>query len=303
MKKKLLLLALAFCLTAAACNGKNTSAEEAPEHNTQEPAEDDREEEPSKPEEADQEQKEDNAQAQKDGESQTPEPSKEPEVTFTDYSQEIRDEENDGLLLSVTENCPVITIEGNEDISKKMNMVFEQQHITNQDEIARKVQEAKDYCKSLPEEEAESWTGYGYGMNYKVMYASPKILSIESESYDWQGSTHPNTWTSSYCFDVTNGDLLYLADVFTDEAKARKIVEQHILDTITKDPYKDALLDDYEAYVADVMTENTFYFNKKGLVVICNPYMVTAYVAGTIEVEVPYEELKDVMNEKYIIEN
>ena len=78
-------------------------------------------------------------------------------------------------------------------------------------------------------------------------------------------------------------------------------MEQHILDTITKAPYKDALLDDYEAYVADVMTENTFYFNKKGLVIICNPYMVTAYAAGTIEVEVPYEELKNVMNEKYIL--
>ena len=62
-----------------------------------------------------------------------------------------------------------------------------------------------------------------------------------------------------------------------------------------------ALLDDYEAYVADVMTENTFYFNKKGLVIIFNPYMVTAYAAGTIEVEVPYEELKNVMNEKYIL--
>ncbi len=299
MKKKLIWLALAFCLMAAACNGKDKPAKDASEQNTQEPAEGNRQEEPSKTEENGKE--EENVKTEKDGESRMTEPSKEPEVTFTDYSQEIRDEENDVLLLSVTENCPVITIEGNEDISQKMNMVFEQQHITNQDEIEKKVQEAKDYLGSLPEEEAGAWAGYGYGMNYKVMYASPKILSIESENYDWQGSTHPNTWTSSYCFDVSTGDLLYLADVFTDEVKARKIVEQHILDTITKDPYKDALLDDYEAYVPDVMTENTFYFNKKGLVIICNPYMVTAYVAGTIEVEVPYEELKEVMNEKYII--
>lgn len=301
MKKKLLLIVLAFCLMAAACNGKDKPAKEVPEQNMQEPAEDSKQEEPSKTEGDNKEEKEENVKDKKEEESQTSERSKEPEVTFTDYSQEIRDEKDDGLLLSVTENCPVITIEGNEDISQKMNMVFEQQHIINQDEIARKVQEAKDYRKSLPEEEAGAWTGYGYGMNYKVMYASPKILSIESENYDWQGSTHPNTWTSSYCFDVSTGDLLYLADVFTDEVKARKIVEQHILDTITKDPYKDALLDDYEAYVADVMTENTFYFNKKGLVVICNPYMVTAYAAGTIEVEVPYEELKNVMNEKYIL--
>lgn len=298
MKKKLLLLVLALCLMTVACNGKRTPEKDVPKQNTTKQTEDDIVEESSQTKEEDEEE---NTQASADGQKQAQELSKAPKVTFTDYSQEIRDEESDVLLLSVTENCPVITIEENEDISRKMNMVFEQQHTTNVDEIARKVQEAKDYRKELPQEEAESFTGYGYDMNYKVMYASTKILSIESENYDWQGAVHPNTWTSSYCFDVSTGDLLYLADVFTDEVKARKVVEEHILDTITKEPYKDALLDDYEAYVADVMTENTFYLNEKGLVVICNPYMVTAYAAGTIEVQIPYGELKDAMNEKYIM--
>lgn len=308
MKKKLLLLGLGFCLLAAACSGKKTAKEDAQpnqsEHETadsqEEKADGSKEDGNTRKDEQDisQEDKEDDSQA-----ATGKELSKAPEVTFTDYSQDIKDEDNGVLMLSVMENCPVISIEENQDIAQRMNMVFEQQHITNQDEITRKAQEAKDYYKSLSEEEAAAWSGYGYGMNYKVMYASTRILSIEAEGYDWQGSTHPNTWTSSYCFDVTTGDLLYLADILTNEEEARKIVSQHILDTVTKEPYKDALLDDYESYVADVLTENTFYLNEKGLVVICNPYMVTAYVAGTIEVEIPYEELKDVMNEKYLIEN
>lgn len=306
MKKKLLLLGLGFCLLAAACSGKKAEKENVQPNQSEQEAADS------------QEQKADGSgedgNAEKDGQDVSGEDkqedsqaatgkelSKVPEVTFTDYSQDIKDEDNGVLMLSVMENCPVISIEENQDIAQRMNMVFEQQHVANQDEITRKAQEAKDYYKSLSEEEAAAWSGYGYGMNYKVMYASTRVLSMEAEGYDWQGSTHPNTWTSSYCFDVTTGDLLYLADILTDEEEARKIVSQHILDTITKDPYKDALLDDYESYVSDVLTENTFYLNEKGLVVICNPYMVTAYVAGTIEVEVPYEELKDVMNEKYLI--
>ena len=80
----------------------------------------------------------------------------------------------------------------------------------------------------------------------------------------------------------------------------RLIVSEHIKDTITKEPYKDALLDDYESYVDDVMTENTFYLNDKGLVVICNPFMVTGGAAGTIEVEIPYKKIKDRMNPKYV---
>ena len=78
-------------------------------------------------------------------------------------------------------------------------------------------------------------------------------------------------------------------------------MEKHILDTITKEPYKDALLPDYEGYVADLLTENVFYLNDKGVVVICNPEMLTVYAAGLIEVEIPYEELEAVMNPAYVI--
>lgn len=307
MKKKLLLLGLGFCLLTAACSGKNSEKEDKQPAQGEQETTDSQDEKTDEPQEEGDSQKDEQDTAQEKNDDGSQEAGKDlkkvPEVTFTDYSQDIKDEDSGVLMLSVMENCPVISIEENQDIAQRMNMVFEQQHVTNQDEITRKAQEAKDYYKGLSEEETAAWGGYGYGMNYKLMYASTRILSLEAESYDWQGSAHPNTWTSSYCFDVTTGDLLYLADILTNEEEARKIVSQHILDTITKDPYKDALLDDYESYVSDVLTENTFYLNDKGLVVICNPYMVTAYVAGTIEVVVPYEELKDVMNEKYIIKN
>lgn len=180
-------------------------------------------------------------------------------------------------------------------------MVFQELHENNQAIIQEDIVDAKDAYQALSEEELASWSGYGYGLSYKVMYASTRILSIEAESYEWQGSASPNTWSSSYCFDVTNGTLLYLADIFTDKAEAGKIVEKHILDTITKEPYKDALMEDYESYVSDILTEDVFYLNEKGLVVICNPNMVTIGAAGVIEIEIPYKELKDVMNERYVL--
>lgn len=303
MRKKIFMIGVSLCLFAAACSGKNAAGEKENVSNQGD----------GKTVEAEESNDNTKKGSMKGGKEPSgtdgseakqpasPELSKAPEVTFTDYSRDIQDEDSDVLFLSVMENCPVITIEENEEAARKMNLVFEQQHETNQEDIQNKLEEAKDTYKGLSEEEAKAWQPYGYGMNYKVMFASTRILSMEAEGYDWQGGAHPNTWTSSYCFDAASGNLLYLADIFTDEAKARKIVEQHILDTITEEPYKDGLLDDYKDYVADIMTENTFYLNDKGLVVICNPYMLTAYAAGTIEVEVPYAELKDVMNEDYIL--
>lgn len=322
MKKKLLVLGLGLCFLAAACGGKKTSEETLPDQNMEESGQDgdaqdmeqpgdetdapgdedgrERDKNQSGNETDDPDDGDGREQDEKDTADENGTPAQTPEVTFVDYSRDIRDDGEDIMLLSVTENCPVITIAGKEDIAQRMNMVFEQQHTTNQEEIQKKADAAKESYQGLPKEEREIWSGYGYGMSYKVAHVSVRLLSIEAEGYDWEGGAHPNTWTSAYCFDVQSGDLLSLADVLTDEKRVREVVSQHILDTITKDPYKDALLDDYESYVNDVMTENTFYLNDKGLVVICNPYMVTAYAAGTIKVEVPYGELSGIINERFL---
>ncbi len=318
MRKKIVILALGLCLLAAACAGKGQKKDET-DKNIEEAAgekekkeqkkdnkikkqeETQKEEEVSKDKKKDKKDKKDQASSEEEMEEQGKELTKVPEVTFTDYSQDIQDPDTGALLLAVTENCPVISIPENEAVAERMNMVFQELHENNQAIIQEDIVDAKDAYQALSEEELASWSGYGYGLSYKVVYASTRILSIEAESYEWQGSASPNTWSSSYCFDVTNGTLLYLADIFTDKAKAGKIVEKHILDTITKEPYKDALMEDYESYVSDILTEDVFYLNEKGLVVICNPNMVTIGAAGVIEIEIPYKELKDVMNERYVL--
>ena len=313
MRKKIVMLALGFCLLAAACAGKEQKKDESDkiteeavgkneeqkkDNKTKKQVETQKDKDASKDKKKD---KKDQASSEQEMEEQGKELTKVPEVTFTDYSQDIQDPDTGALLLAVTENCPVISIPENEAVAERMNMVFQELHENNQAIIQEDIVDAKDAYQALSEEELASWSGYGYGLSYKVMYASTRILSIEAESYEWQGSASPNTWSSSYCFDVTNGTLLYLADIFTDKAEAGKIVEKHILDTITKEPYKDALMEDYESYVSDILTEDVFYLNEKGLVVICNPNMVTIGAAGVIEIEIPYKELKDVMNERYVL--
>ncbi len=316
MRKKIVILALGLCLLAAACAGKGQKKDETDknieeaagkneeqkkDNKTKKQEETQKEEEVSKDKKKDKKDKKDQVSSEQEMEEQGKELTKVPEVTFTDYSQDIQDPDTGALLLAVTENCPVISIPENEAVAERMNMVFQELHENNQAIIQEDIVDAKDAYQALSEEELASWSGYGYGLSYKVMYASTRILSIEAESYEWQGSASPNTWSSSYCFDVTNGTLLYLADIFTDKAEAGKIVEKHILDTITKEPYKDALMEDYQSYVSDILTEDVFYLNEKGLVVICNPNMVTIGAAGVIEIEIPYKELKDVMNERYVL--
>lgn len=300
MRKKLLVLVLGMCLLFTACANKKPQEIQQPETKQQDLEEQSEKENEKQSEESEKEETKDSDKEEEIEEEEGVTLTKIPEVTFTDYSKNIDDEKDGVRLLSVTENCPVISIPENEAAAEKMNLAFEQKHEANQAYIEEDLEIAKSEYKDLSEEDKKDWTGYGYGSTYKVVYNSTKILSIIEENYEWQGTPHPNTWTSAYCFDVTTGKLLSLADILTNKTQAGKIVEQHILDKITKEPYKDYLLEDYESFVSDILTEEVFYLNEKGLVVICNPYMVTTHSGGIIEIEVPYEELKEVMNKDYI---
>lgn len=284
MKKKLLVLGLGICLLFTACTGQKPK-----ETNEKETAENSQE-------------TENNGEKEKQNDSQE-EPGVEltqtPEVTFTDYSQNLTDEETGTPLLAVMENCPIVSIPENEAAAEKINMVFEQKYMENQANIEKDLKAAKSAYEELSESERESWSCYETGTVYKMVYASQKILSIEMETFQKQGADYSNEWTSAYCFDVTTGKLLALTDIFTDKAEAKKIVEERISDTITKEPYKDYLMEDYENYIPDILTDVVFYLNEKGVVVICNPYMVTMKEGEIIEIEVPYKELSEVMNPVY----
>ncbi len=299
MKKKLLLLGLGMCLLLTACSGKKAAEEEKQPDTQQEEETETGEasEETGKQEEAGEGSKQEESPKESSIELTQP-----PEVTFDDYSQDIKDEETGTMLLSVMENCPVVSIPENEAAAEKINMAFEQKHMENQSYIEEDADLARSEYQGLSEEEKKDWAGYGYGCTYKMMYASTKVLSIEGQSYQWQGSSHPNTWTNAYCFDAATGKLLTMADIFIDKEKAMELAKKHILEVITQDPYKDALLDDYESFVPDILTEEVFYLGENGLMIICNPYMVTVYAAGVIEVEVPYEELDGILNEAYMKE-
>lgn len=296
MKKKLLLLGLGICLLFTACSGKNAAEEEKQPDTKQE------EEAGQASGEADGKDTKEDGQQEENPQESSIKLTQPPEVTFADYSQDIKDEETDAMLLSVIENCPVVSIPENEAAAEKINMAFEQRHTENLAYIEEDAQEARDAYQGLSEEEKKEWSGYGYGSTYKMVYSSNKILSIEGQSYEWQGASHPNIWTNAYCFDAATGKLLTLSDIFIDKEKGMELAKEHIMEVITQDPYKDALLDDYESFVPDILTEEVFYLGENGLMIICNPYMVTVYAAGVIEVEVPYEELDGILDEAYMKE-
>ena len=223
-----------------------------------------------------------------------------PNITYADYSQELKEEDTGTLLLAVEENCPVVTVEGNEEAERLINRAFEQQHGKNEIKIQSYLDTAESDFYSLEEEEIQNWEGYHYSYMYETMYNSGKILSLKAVQKQEMGEEDTEQEVVAYSFYVPEGKLLTLYDVFSDESAARTIVEQYIRETVTSEPYEKYLLEDYESYVSDILTEDDFYLDEQGLVIICNTSLLTEEEAGVIEISVPYEALKDVINEQYL---
>ena len=223
-----------------------------------------------------------------------------PEIVYTDYSQELAEEDTGTVVLKVEENCPVVTIKQNEEAQNLINRVFEQQHAKNETKIESEYSTAEDDFSGLEEEELELWNVHSYSYLYENMYMSSKILSMKASQRVENGEEQPYQDVVAYTFYVPEGKLLTLSDVFSDVSMARMIVEPYIQETVTSEKYAKYLLEDYESYVSDILTEDDFYLSAQGLVIICNTNLLTEYEAGVIEITVPYEVLKDVMNEQYL---
>lgn len=268
MKQRMVALLLVICLLCTACAGtdkKNTETET--------------------PQGQDEEQQEGQAGAV-------------PEISYTDYSQECVDEDTGTVVLKIEENCPVITLPGNEDAQNFMNRAFEQQHAKNEIRQENCFSKADDAFSGLTEGEQGQWSNYRYSYMYETMYASKNILSLKASQVEEMGEEQPYQDVVAYTFYVPEGKLLTLSDVFSDEKAVREIAAQYIQEKVNSPEYAKYLLEDYESYVYDILTEDDFYFNEQGMVIICNPNLLTEYAAGVIEITVPYEALKDVMDEK-----
>lgn len=267
MKKKMIALFLGICLFCIACAGSDEHKNEI--------------ETPEKQEE--------NAAE-----------GKAPEVTYADYSKDLTEEESGTLLLQVEENFPKVKLEGNVEAEELINRVFEQQHTRNEIKMESNLETAEDDFSSLKAEELEQWSAYSYSYTYETMYSSSKILSMKASQREEMGAEQTLHDVVAYTFYVPEGKLLTLSDVFSDEKEARTIVEQYIQEKVTSEEYAGYLLEDYESYISDILTEEVFYLNEQGLVVICNANLLTEQEAGVIEITVPYEALKEVMNEQYL---
>jgi len=163
-------------------------------------------------------------------------------------------------------------------------------------EIYRDAQVEKGFTKQeladMPAREFE------YSLTTRIVYASPKLVSVHGDYYADAGGAHPNGGTQDLNFDPAGGRMFSLADLV--DAEAQKKIIAHCLAEVKKQKVaqqkdtgeKEPLPTDPKDVAEATSDFRHWSFEAAGALVSYDAYAVGAYVEGSFECRLPYSFLK-----------
>jgi hypothetical protein len=151
-------------------------------------------------------------------------------------------------------------------------------------------------------ESAAESLGSDINISYAVVLAKDDLISIEFTVSSYSaGAAHPNSYTEVVNFDLKNGKLLKLADLFLPGSKYVQTLATYCIQALKKQAKEqgaDAMLDDdwiQKGAAPELTNYDNWNITNKGLGITFDPYQVGPYAAGPQHVLVPYSALKEII--------
>jgi hypothetical protein len=138
-------------------------------------------------------------------------------------------------------------------------------------------------------------------IGYDIGLAQDDLVSVlfAVSSY-YQGAAHPNGYSEVVNFDMKNGKLLKLSDLFKSGAKYLPVMSTYCIADLKKQSKdKQGMLDDTSINTGASPTAKNYKswtIQRKGIGIEFDPYQVGSYAAGAQTVVVPYSTLKELIN-------
>jgi hypothetical protein len=173
--------------------------------------------------------------------------------------------------------------------------------------MTRKVSDFKKEMTPSPGEEPDTTNpaldesmGSDITIGYTVALAKDDLISVEFTISSYSaGAAHPNSYTEVVNFDLKNGKLLKLADLFLPGSKYLQTLATYCIQELNKQTKgADAMLDSewiQKGAAPELTNYDNWTITKKGLGITFDPYQVGPYAAGPQNVLVPYSALKQII--------
>lgn len=181
-------------------------------------------------------------------------------------------------MVEVDMTIPLISGLKDKEIELKINKEIENKAMDFKKSIENLAKEAK--------KENALTNSYQIILNFKVSFNKDNILSLTLCFYEYTGGAHGLGYNESLNIDLNTGEKIYLKDLFDSKEDYKNIINDFIIDEMSKNPDKY-----YENAVADfygIIQDQPYYIEDNNIVVYFNPYEIAPYSEGIKEFKIPF---------------
>lgn len=176
----------------------------------------------------------------------------------------------------------------NVDVQNKVNLFLENQFL----QFLQVYEEFIADSEFLAEYPAD-WV-FSFEASYKTSYLSNDFLSIVMDYYEFTGGAHGNYFSQGFNFRLSDGKLFKLNDIIkeTQFDNLSLFCEQEILNQFNSNSLFDVGLFENEI---NLTSEQDFFIKPNYLIIQFDPYEIAPYSFGSIEIELSFGRIKNLL--------
>ena len=121
---------------------------------------------------------------------------------------------------------------------------------------------------------------------FLTTYLCNCIISLYTDRYEYTGGAHGNTVREAQTWDLSQCGAIDLATLVQCQPDFKTYTLAAVENHIENDP--DLYFENYQELIEQTFNQNSFYVNKKGVVVYFQQYDIAPYSSGIREFLLPY---------------
>ncbi|AFH48667.1 Hypothetical protein IALB_0955 [Ignavibacterium album JCM 16511] len=178
----------------------------------------------------------------------------------------------------------------NPEVQKKINSFLETEFMQAKSWFDDFVADT-DYTSEFPPD----WV-FSFETDFNVTYNSIEFLSIVLNYYEFTGGAHGNYYSVGYNIRTSDGEVLILPDILKPNSlqALSEFCTEEILNMFDANSLNEAGLFEDELNISD---DQDFYITPDALVLQFDPYEIAPYAMGSIDVELKFSKIKNILKE------
>ncbi len=161
------------------------------------------------------------------------------------------------------------------------------------------------YLEMLADEKPDSTGEASFMLNYaesasiSIIFNEKSLLSVGYGTYSYTGGAHGNHATTIATYDLVQKKSLTLNDIFLPNSE--KTINKTLANAVRRqfnmkvnEPLSNKLFGNA------VESTSNFCITPKGILFLYNPYEIAAYAMGEIELFIPFQEIKSIVNPRFL---